>query len=69
MTNRESDLLFCHHLGQKGYRPYVVMDGKELISWPFPENDKIFIMARTTPGDATTMKKFQIVLAKLVEAQ
>jgi len=69
MTEHESDLQFCHHLGSKGFKPYAIMDGKEIISYPWPEHGKIFINARTTPGDATTMKTFQIILAKLVEVR
>lgn len=67
MSNHESDLEFCHHLSAKGYKPYAIMDDKEIISYPWPEGDKVFINARTVPGDPTTMKKFQIVLARLVE--
>lgn len=68
MNDHQSDLLFCHHLGTRGYRPGEIMDGKEIVSFPFPEADKIFIEARTIPGDPASVKKFQIVLAKLVEA-
>lgn len=70
MTQQEqNDLEHCQLLARRGYRPHAVQDGKEIISYPFPENGNIFIMARTTPGDPTTMKKFQIVLARLVEVR
>lgn len=65
----EDDLEFCKHLGTKGYKPGAIMEGcgYEIVSYPFPENGVIYIMARTTPGDPTTMKKFKIILARLVE--
>lgn len=69
MNSHWSDLLFCHHLTAKGFKPYAVMDGKEIISYPFPERGGVCILARTTVGDPTTMRQFQILRNKLTEVR
>lgn len=47
-----------------GYVPYATgtIDGHEveLISYPFEEGGRLYIMARMTPGDCTTMEQCQI---------
>lgn len=69
MTEYENDLDFCRHLARKGFMPYARVNGVEICSYPYPEKGNVYIQARTSPGDATTMKTFQIVLAKLVEVR
>jgi len=48
----------------KELKPYEIEDTNvgriELVSYPWIEDRKIFINARTTPGDPTTMKTFRI---------
>jgi hypothetical protein len=48
----------------KELKPYEIEDTNvgriELISYPWEEGGKIFISARTTPGDPTTIKTFRV---------
>jgi hypothetical protein len=68
---RDSDAWFCQQLGNRGYRPYNVMDTNagtlEFISYPWPERGNVFINARTLVNDPTSMRKFQFVRGDLVE--
>jgi len=43
------------------FKPWAVIDGKELVSYPWPEGGRIYINARLTPGDPTMMRMFQLV--------
>lgn len=49
------------------FKPWVIIDGRELVSYPWPSGGHILINARTVPGDATTMKTFKIVNWELEE--
>jgi hypothetical protein len=48
----------------KELKPHEIEDTNvgriELVSYPWIEDGKIFINARTTPGDPITMKTFRI---------
>jgi hypothetical protein len=47
-------------LVRQGYKPWAIVDGKELVSYPWSENGVVKVNARTTPGDATTMETYVI---------
>lgn len=58
-------LELCYHAQRFGFTPWKIgeVDGApvEFVSMPFPdEAGGISIMARTTPGDPTTMAPFTI---------
>lgn len=70
MNAHASDLQFAHSLGLKGFRPYYRMTFEglgevEFISYAWPENGRIYIKARTTPGDPTTVQRFWITKGTL----
>ena len=58
-------LQLCFQLRQAGYRPHRIMNtGKgrvELISYPFPEHDGVFIMARREIGNPCSITKFELL--------
>jgi hypothetical protein len=47
------------------FKPWATIGGKELVSYAWPQNGKLYINARTIPGDPTTMHTFEIVDGKL----
>jgi len=69
MNDHNSDLLFCHNLATKGFRPWATMQSDigevELVSYPYPENNGVYIMARRIVGDCTTMEVFHIIGGRL----
>lgn len=66
MNQHQTDLWFCHKLGDR-YKPWAIIDGKELVSFPWPENGRIYLNARTVPGDPTTMLRYRLANGRLVE--
>lgn len=52
----------------QGMKPFAMVQGKELVSYPWCENGKVYVNARTVPGDPRTMRLFEIVDGKLVAA-
>lgn len=65
-ANREDVMTQCANLRKQGFRPYRIAqltDGQrvEIMSYPFcNEEDQIAVMARTTPGDPTTMLEYKV---------
>ena len=41
--------------------------GSAVVSYPWPEFDNIYVMARTSPGDPTTLHKFLIWAGTLIQ--
>lgn len=70
MNHHDSDLVFCQQLGNRGYRPWNVMETNagtlEFVSYPFPERGNIRINARTVVNDPTSMKTFEFKRGELV---
>ena len=54
----------------KTFKPGAIVDTPfgtmEAVSFPWAEGDKVYVMMRETPGDATTMQRYQILMGKLV---
>jgi len=50
------------------FKPWAVIDGKQLMSYPWPDGGHIYINARLTPGDPTSMRMFELINGKLVES-
>lgn len=69
MSDHTSDLLFCHNLSMKGYKPGAVFDsnvGKiELQSFPYPQSGGVYVMARRVPSDPTTLEPFRLIAGRL----
>ena len=54
----------------KTFKPWAIIDTPlgtmEAVSYPFVEGNKVYVMMRTMPGDATTMQRFELLHGKLV---
>jgi hypothetical protein len=64
-----NDLLFCNALARRGFKPGAVMDSNvgrvELQSFPYPQGNHVFVMARRIPADPNTLEPFRLVDGKL----
>jgi len=64
-NNNMDTLQLCFELRQAGYKPNRIMNtGKgrvELISYPFPEDGGVFIMARLEIGNPESMTRFELL--------
>lgn len=47
------------------FKPWNILDGREIVSCPWPESGRVYINARTIPGDPTSMRTFEIVNGRL----
>lgn len=43
------------------YKPWHIINGYELVSYPWPEGDRILVNARNVPGDFSTMRTYEVL--------